>query len=333
MFTVYGKLFQQMYDGTLATHGPWQAMVTFQQLIILADKDGVVDMTSEAIARRTTIPHEIIKVGIVALEQRDSESRTPTEEGRRIVRLSAEREWGWRIVNHAHYRRIRSQEERREYMRLYQQRRRAANPSLKKQQRAYRLVFEALNQGRLQQGKCEICGTDQTEAHHDDYDKPLVVRWLCRQHHRDEHVNQDVNVVNEFNQVQNAGSSTSTKTLSAFADGAFQKFWKAYPRKTARAKALTAFRRLRLDAALVEAILAALEAHKGTEQWLRGVIPHAATWLNQRRWEDELGSGLLGVCTWNVNGTREPGKPKCEQPATVEKNGVLYCRIHAQRVN
>lgn len=123
---MYGKLFAQMYDGTLATKGPWQAMVTFQQLIILADKGGIVDMTAEAIARRTTIPIEIINIGITALEQTDADSRTPTEEGRRIVRLSPDREWGWRIVNHEHYRRIRTQEERREYMRIYQQKRRAA---------------------------------------------------------------------------------------------------------------------------------------------------------------------------------------------------------------
>ena len=124
---MYGKLFAQMYDGTLATKGPWQALVTFQQLIILADKEGVIDMTPEAISRRTTIPLEIILKGIPILESPDSESRTPAEDGRRIVKLSDTRDWGWRIVNYSHYRAIRSQEERREYMRLYQQRRRASS--------------------------------------------------------------------------------------------------------------------------------------------------------------------------------------------------------------
>jgi hypothetical protein len=123
---MYGKLFTQMYDGTLATRGPWQAMVTFQQLIILADKDGIVDMTREAISRRTTIPLDIVNIGITALEQPDSESRTPTEDGRRIIRLSTDRDWGWFIVNHAHYRKIRSQEERKKYMREYQKERRQA---------------------------------------------------------------------------------------------------------------------------------------------------------------------------------------------------------------
>lgn len=121
---MYGKLFAQMYDGTLATRGPWQALVTFQQLVILADLEGVVDMTADALARRTTIPLEIIEAGIRSLEEADPDSRTPTEEGRRIVRLSDSRPWGWRIVNYAHYRKLRTADERREYHRQYAQNRR-----------------------------------------------------------------------------------------------------------------------------------------------------------------------------------------------------------------
>lgn len=127
---MYGKLFVQMYDGTLGTKGPWQALVTFQQMIILCDQDGVLDMTPEAISRRTTIPLEIIKLGIDALEQPDSESRSPALEGRRVTRLSDDRNWGWQIVNYMHYRGMRSSEERRDYMRNYQRARRAGEKSV-----------------------------------------------------------------------------------------------------------------------------------------------------------------------------------------------------------
>lgn len=122
---MYGKLFAQMYDGTLGTKGPWQALVTFQQLIILADKHGDVDMTAEAIARRTTIPLDVVEVGLRALAEPDPHSRTPDEDGRRIVPLADNRGWGWHIVNYDKYRKIRSQEERREYMRAYQRDRRS----------------------------------------------------------------------------------------------------------------------------------------------------------------------------------------------------------------
>jgi hypothetical protein len=117
---MYGKVFASMYDGTLATKGPWQALVTFQQMIVLADKDGVVDMTADAIARRTSIPREIIEIGIKELSEPDDESRSPVEDGRRIVLLEPHRTWGWQIVNYAKYAALRSAEERREYMRLAQ---------------------------------------------------------------------------------------------------------------------------------------------------------------------------------------------------------------------
>lgn len=116
---MYGKMFRQMYHGTLATTGPWQALVTFQQFIVLADKEGIVDMTAEAISRETTIPLEIIRLGITALEQPDKGSRTPDEEGRRIIRLSEGRDWGWRVVNYVHYRNLKREEDRREYHRQY----------------------------------------------------------------------------------------------------------------------------------------------------------------------------------------------------------------------
>ena len=108
-----------MYDGTLCTKGPWEALVTFQQFLVLADPEGQVDMTAEAISRRTTIPIEIIEKGIVALLKPDPKSRTPTEDGRRLIPLSEGRDWGWLVVNYKHYRDMKREEERREYHRAY----------------------------------------------------------------------------------------------------------------------------------------------------------------------------------------------------------------------
>jgi hypothetical protein len=42
--------------------------------------------------------------------------------------------------------------------------------------------------GRLERKACEVCGASPTEAHHDDYSKPLDVRWLCKRHHRLWHI-------------------------------------------------------------------------------------------------------------------------------------------------
>lgn len=108
-----------MYDGTLCTRGPWQALVTFQQLLILADQDGNVDMTLEAISRRTTIPLNILQHGITPLLEPDPQSRTSDAQGRRIIALVDGRDWGWHIINYDHYRKMKREEDRREYHREY----------------------------------------------------------------------------------------------------------------------------------------------------------------------------------------------------------------------
>jgi hypothetical protein len=60
----------------------------------------------------------------------------------------------------------------------------ANNPEKRKARQA---VNNAIAAGKLQRGSCEICGAEKAEAHHDDYAKPLAVRWLCAKHHRREH--------------------------------------------------------------------------------------------------------------------------------------------------
>ena len=49
--------------------------------------------------------------------------------------------------------------------------------------RATKRVYEAIRKGKLQRQPCEVCGSLHVQAHHDDYDRPLDVRWLCPTHH------------------------------------------------------------------------------------------------------------------------------------------------------
>jgi len=53
--------------------------------------------------------------------------------------------------------------------------------------RAYQAVIRALRNGRLTRGCCEVCQSSDVHAHHDDYSKPLAVRWVCAAHHKDIH--------------------------------------------------------------------------------------------------------------------------------------------------
>jgi len=49
--------------------------------------------------------------------------------------------------------------------------------------RAQSKVAYAIKTSKLVRGPCEVCGSTNVHAHHDDYDKPLEVRWLCSLHH------------------------------------------------------------------------------------------------------------------------------------------------------
>ena len=53
-----------------------------------------------------------------------------------------------------------------------------------------RLTWFKISEGILIKKPCEICGEIKVDAHHDDYYKPLDVRWLCKKHHREHHLNE-----------------------------------------------------------------------------------------------------------------------------------------------
>lgn len=47
--------------------------------------------------------------------------------------------------------------------------------------RSYAHVY--LKRGKLTKGPCMACGNENSQIHHEDYSKPLVVTWLCRPCH------------------------------------------------------------------------------------------------------------------------------------------------------
>ena len=52
---------------------------------------------------------------------------------------------------------------------------------------AHIIADNAIRDGRLIRQPCEVCGDTKVEAHHDDYGRPLTVRWLCPTHHAEWH--------------------------------------------------------------------------------------------------------------------------------------------------
>ncbi|MFI5056904.1 MAG: DUF1376 domain-containing protein [Candidatus Acidiferrales bacterium] len=68
-------------------------------------------------------------------------------------------------------------------------------------------------------------------------------------------------------------------------DAAFSLFWEKWPRKQAKSDARRAW--MKIPISEYPAIMSGLEKWRTSDQWKRGVIPHPATWLNEKRWQDE----------------------------------------------
>ena len=67
----------------------------------------------------------------------------------------------------------------------------------------------------------------------------------------------------------------------------FDEFWKLYPRKIAKLATQRSWKRLKNKD--IESIFKVLHNH--LIRWKYKdiqFVPHASTWINQRRWEDEL---------------------------------------------
>jgi len=89
-------------------------------------------------------------------------------------------------------------------------------------------------------------------------------------------------------------------------NGMFDMFWNEYPKKKSKPDAERAFQKLNPDESLLKKILSAIERAKKSQDWLKDngqYIPFPATWLNGRRWEDEL----------TIEHKTESDYPSCEK--------------------
>lgn len=71
----------------------------------------------------------------------------------------------------------------------------------------------------------------------------------------------------------------------------FERFWQAYPRKTAKKEAEKAWKKLTVDESFYQQLCHILEKHKQQEEWKKEkgqYIPYPASWLNGERWLDSL---------------------------------------------
>lgn len=108
----------------------------------------------------------------------------------------------------------------------------------------------------------------------------------------------------------------------------WEKFWAAYPRKDAKAAALKIWTKIKPSDKLLIIILEALEKVKKTKGWVdKKFIPLPSSWLNGRRWEDEIENEKLVASFKRSQWCCEI--EDCQKPVTiVVGNGPRYCSEH-----
>lgn len=53
--------------------------------------------------------------------------------------------------------------------------------------RVRQVTYRAIQTGKIKRQPCEVCSDPKSQAHHEDYTKPLEITWLCRKHHDERH--------------------------------------------------------------------------------------------------------------------------------------------------
>ena len=103
-----------------------------------------------------------------------------------------------------------------------------------------------------------------------------------------------------------AGSKKGGRTVSTptWKPECFERFWKAYPNGAGRKAAVRAWDKLKPDDELLKLMSQTLEKDMRSEQWRRGIIPHASTWLNSEPWNDDY-SKIPGAHTQRTPGGGE----------------------------
>jgi hypothetical protein len=109
----------------------------------------------------------------------------------------------------------------------------------------------------------------------------------------------------------------------------FEDFWKSYPKKKSRGDAEKAWVKINPSEPLIEHILSAVQRATTSIDWTKDngqYIPHPASWLNRKGWEDEYttggfnGNGTNGRGSAGQSGAQAQGSgDKSEYPCDLEE--------------
>ncbi len=246
----YSKLHASIIGSSLWTEGD-SIRILFITLLAMCDKDGCVYGTQPGISRIAMIDPEEADGAWQALMSPDKHSSDRMRAPENEGRRIEEIPGGFRLLNFDYYRGLRNEDDRREQNRIAQAR--------------FKARHKDGNQGKPQsatvsRGKPQKAHTD-TEAEADaDADAETV---LTHPH---------------------------APTARGVYSPDFDKFWEAYPKRLGKGGAWKAWKITKPD---LQTVLNSLSGHRQSDQWKKNggqFIPHPATWLNNRGWDDDLES-------------------------------------------
>jgi len=219
-------------------------------LLAMADRNGEVQASIPGLANIARIPVESARAAILKFLSPDPDSRTKDDEGRRIQEIKG----GWLLINHAEYRQLASDLDRKQKAAERQQRVRdkiTRNASVTPQSRQisedHASVTEESHQ--IPQAEAEAEANSQTTT-------PKVKRMPSK--------------------------------LALLPEG-FGRFWEVYPKKVAKSQAANAWKKVSQHPDEIDRIIADIEKRKTSPEWMKDggqFIPYPASYLNARRWED-----------------------------------------------
>ena len=106
---------------------------------------------------------------------------------------------------------------------------------------------------------------------------------------RHKRIDGELQMLHSVNSKKAEGAKSRWDEKNLNLDG-FDEFWRAYPNKKDKQKAMKAWSKHKPD---LKKVLSALKSQKNSEQWKKDngqFIPLPTTWLNGARWEDEVNS-------------------------------------------
>jgi hypothetical protein len=76
----------------------------------------------------------------------------------------------------------------------------------------------------------------------------------------------------------------------------FESFWSSYPKKIGKGEAFKAYKNIKEPRPSLKEIISSIQDQSETDQWKdKRFIPNPATWINGRRWEDEVVCPINGI--------------------------------------